>query len=176
LKLQKRYRSLCVALRSFFSEDQGQGDPLVRFAGLRALLEEREKRVEDTKLDDEEEGKEKMMETSDKDLKEEEKVGRRVEEALGYLLDVAIERFGYTARDVFGAIFDFDSETTDARNAFNLTFKDLKDTVASLAVKETPLSNSLIGSSPSAPFIQLQILFHGFLLKWPSNRTGSLPK
>ena len=56
-----------------------------------------------------------------------------MEEALDYLLDAAIERFGYAARVVFRAVLDFDSTTKCSRNAFNISFQELKDTVASLA-------------------------------------------
>jgi hypothetical protein len=153
LKCQKKYESLRVGLRRFFSPDQGQ-DPLAQFRSVGRLLEEREveKAAEDallTELDDEEEGKEEhkqeMMET------EAEKVEKKVEDALGYLLDVAIERFGYAARDVFKAVFNFNSTTEHARDAFNTTFKDLNDAALSLSTNNTvspKYSNWIFAISP----------------------------
>ena len=77
--------------------------------------------------DNEEEGKEEhkqqeMMETEEK-----------IEDAFDYLLDVAIKRFGYAARDVFDAVFDFNWTTNRFQTAFNIKSSDLKDAVASLA-------------------------------------------
>ena len=155
MKHQEDYENLRVALRNFFSWDQGEGDPLVAFSSVRALLKEREEReAEDAllkKRDDEEEGKEehkqKMMETG---AKEEE----NVEESLDYLLDVAIERFGYSARFVFRAIFDFDSTTELFQDAFNISFQQLKDTVTSLANNSAinfQLCNRIVAISPVYP-------------------------
>jgi hypothetical protein len=83
LKHQGGYKVLHGTLRNFFSQNQGQGDPLASFSSVCALLRELEEReVEDALLkkdDDEEEGKEehkqKMMETGAK-------VEEKVDEAL----------------------------------------------------------------------------------------------
>ena len=159
MKYQKRYESLRVALRNFFSWNQDRDDFLAEFSGLCALLKERKGRqAEDAKLEDEEEWnhEQKMMETG---AKEDEKI----EEALDYLLDKAIERFGYTARAVFKAIFDFDAATEDSRHAFNMiSFRQLKDTVISLAGNGTVnfgLSNQIVAIRPvysaSHPFTKV---------------------
>ena len=76
---------------------------------------------------------------------------KKVEEALDYLLDVAIERFGYSACDVFRAVFDFDSTTTTfRRNSFNISFEQLNDIVASLVIGAVnfELSNPIVAISP----------------------------
>ena len=81
------------------------------------------------------------------DVTEEEKV----EEALDYLLNLAIERFGYAARDVFRAVFDFDSMTTHYPEAFDITFQQLKETVSSLVTNyavNSDLSNRIAAISP----------------------------
>jgi 6-phosphofructokinase len=142
LKYQRRYERLRVALRNSFSRSQGQSDPLAEFSGLPALLKEREERqAEDAKLDAEDEDhKQKMMVEEDEKVEDQIMAteDKKVEEALGYLLDKAIERFGYAARAVFNAIFDFDSATTESRDAFDMiTSQNLKDTVISLATNHT---------------------------------------
>ena len=76
---------------------------------------------------------------------------KKVEEALDCLLDVAIERFGYAARDVFRAVFNFNSATECSRDAFNLSFQQLTETVASLAENGAvnfELSNRIVAISP----------------------------
>ena len=150
MKYQRRYKSLHVALRNFFSRNQDRGDPLPGFDGLRALLKEREERqAEDAKLDDEEEWNE------DHEQKIGAKEDEMIEEALGYLLDKAIERFGYAARAVYKAIFDFDSATKSSRRAFNtISFHQLKDTVICLAAGTTAnfeLSNKIVAICPVYP-------------------------
>jgi len=142
LKHEKKYEVLRVALRNFF-HDHGQGNSLAGFSSVRALLFERKER--DALLDDEEEGKEgpkqQMMETNKE----------KAEEALDYLLDVAIKRFGYAARVVFRAVFDFDETTQEFRDAFSISFQQLKDTVASLSANreiDFKLSNRIVAISP----------------------------
>ena len=152
MKHQKDYEVLRVALHNFYSVDQGQGDPLAGFRSVRALLKEREKRGEaedalmiyDDEEEEEEGHKQRMMEIGAK-------VEEKVEEALDYLLDVAIERFGYSACDVFRAVFDFDSTTTTfRRNSFNISFEQLNDIVASLVIGAVnfELSNPIVAISP----------------------------
>ena len=162
MKYQKRYKRLHVALRNFFSWNQGRGDPLAEFSGLGSLLKEREERqAEDAKLDDEEEWnedhKQKMMQTGAEEDK-------KVEEALDYLLDKAIERFGYAARTVLKAVFDFDSATKDCQRAIDMiNFQRLKHTVICLAsngVVNFGLYNQIVAIRPvysaEHPFTQVR--------------------
>jgi hypothetical protein len=140
LKHQKNYQGLLVALRNYFSKDQNQGDSLARFGSVRELLKEREEReAEDSHLE-----KHEAEDVLFKKLDNE-------EEALDYLLDVAIKRFGYAARDVFGAVFDFDSTTEYFRGAFNMSFDDLKKAVTSLAHAAnvcSDISHRIVAVSP----------------------------
>jgi hypothetical protein len=158
LEYQDKYKILRAALRNyFFSWNQGRSDPLAEFSGLRALFEERkERQAEDAKLDVEDndpeqkmmaKGDEKVEDHKQKMMAEEDK---KVEEALAYLLDKAIERFGYTARAVYNAIFDFDSATRESQHAFKITFQQLTDTVKSLASDGTvnSASNRIVAICP----------------------------
>ena len=52
-------------------------------------------------------------------------------DALDYLLDAAIDRFGYSARDVFGAVFDYQAMTQLHQVTF-FTQKQLQDAVIAL--------------------------------------------
>ena len=84
---------------------QDESDPLEPFPGARAFLDE-------------------LQEDS----------VPSAEEALDYLLEAAIDRFGYSARDVFSAVFDFQSTTEHHQQAFNVKFAQLKAAVSDLAV------------------------------------------
>ena len=145
MKHQYFYEDLCVALRNFFSCDQGQGDSLAGFSSVRALLKEREeKEVEDAFLKNQNNEEEQMMERSAT-------VEEKVEDALGYLLDLAIKRFGYAARDVFEAVFDFNSATIHSQHAFNINFQKLKHIVESRATNgavKVELSHRIVSISP----------------------------
>ncbi|KAF8510663.1 hypothetical protein BU17DRAFT_97876 [Hysterangium stoloniferum] len=55
------------------------------------------------------------------------------EDALNALLDAAIEHFGYAARDVFHAIYFFDSMSEDDKQAFQISHQALEETIAVVA-------------------------------------------
>ncbi|KIM41036.1 hypothetical protein M413DRAFT_158284 [Hebeloma cylindrosporum] len=55
------------------------------------------------------------------------------DDALDYLLDVAIERFGYSARDVFGGVFNFEDAIRVHKSAFPYSYAQLQEAVSSLA-------------------------------------------
>ena len=63
------------------------------------------------------------------------------EDALNYLLDAAIGRFGYSARDVFNAVFNFSLETLRHEEAFGLSYAGLKNLIAKLTRES--LSNDI---------------------------------
>ena len=55
------------------------------------------------------------------------------EDALEYLLDAAIDRFGYSARDVFGAVFNYSGMTRRHETAFvSLSQAQLQEAVSAL--------------------------------------------
>jgi hypothetical protein len=74
------------------------------------------------------------------------------EGALDYLLDTAIERFGYSARDVFHAVFDYAWMTEYHKGALvNLKFVDLQEAVLALANNagaSHSISNRVLALSP----------------------------
>ena len=81
LQHQLEYHSLLAALYEVYgssSPNPSDSDPLDVCLGVRALLEEH--------------------------YNEEDSVQPSPEDAIDYLLDVAIDRSGYSARDVFGAV------------------------------------------------------------------------
>jgi len=105
---QRKYRPLLDAIREVYgSPSPNPSDTLAGYPGARALLEERYS----------EEGTEPPS----------------PEDALNYLLDAAIDRFGYSARDVFGAVFNYMDMTQRHRDAFELNYEDLRDTVSALS-------------------------------------------
>ena len=72
------------------------------------------------------------------------------EDALDCLLDAAIDRFGYSARDVFSAVFDYPEMTGRHENAFDLKYADLEDAVSALA------QNRSVGHSISHRLLALR--------------------
>jgi hypothetical protein len=93
LQHQDKYHPLLTALRKVYgSSSPNPSDPLNAFSGARALLEEH--------------------------YSEEDSVQPSPEDALDYLLDAAIDRFGYSARDVFGAVFDYPDDDRAPRGGF----------------------------------------------------------
>ena len=89
------------------SSPQNLSDPLAVYPGSRALLEER--------------------------YSEEDTVPPSPGDALDYLLDVAIDRFGCSARDVFGAVFNYLRMTEHYKDDFDLEYEELKDTISALS-------------------------------------------
>ena len=71
---------------------------------------------------------------------------------MDYLLNLAIERFGYVARVVFTAVFDFQSTTKDFLDAFNnINFQQLQDAAASFSSNgsvDFKFSNRMLVISP----------------------------
>ncbi|CAA7259059.1 unnamed protein product [Cyclocybe aegerita] len=106
LRHQEQYGSLLVALQKVYGgPSQYQRDPLRPFPGIRTLLEEFK----------------------------EEGVSSSPEDALDYILEAAIDRFGYSARDVFRAVFDYDGTTEDHKTAFSTEYTVLQKAVDALS-------------------------------------------
>jgi hypothetical protein len=119
------------------SSSQPQCDPLGAFTGVRALLD---LKPEGTKLSS-------------------------PEDCLNYLLDAAILRFGYAARDVFSAVFMPDATTLIHKQAFDITYECLKTAVLSLAINGTAdskISQRIIALTPvySGPFAEARWRVH----------------
>lgn len=53
-------------------------------------------------------------------------------DAIDYLLSAAIDRFGYSGRDVFTAVFEYQVITGRYMKAFNIELEDLKNAASSL--------------------------------------------
>ena len=83
LKFQREYQDLLVALRKFYGQGSASNSIslLDAYGGALDLLKER--------------------------YGEEGTASPSPEDALNYLLDASIERFGYSARDVFGGVFGY---------------------------------------------------------------------
>jgi hypothetical protein len=81
------------------------------------------------------------------------------EEALDHLLEAAIDRFGYSARDVFTAVFDFLSATDRHQQAFRISFAELETAVSALAIgRVTPqLSHRILALSPVYPGLYMNV-------------------
>jgi len=73
---------------------------------------------------------------------EEDSVQPSPEDALDYLLDTAINRFGYSARDVFGAVFNYMAMTRQHEIAFDIKYTELQAAVSALS-KIRSASNSV---------------------------------
>ena len=108
LPYQDKYCSLLDALHMVYkSTSPNLSDPLDDFPGARALPDEH--------------------------YNEEGAMQLSPEDALGYLLDAAIGRFGYSACDVFGAIFDYQAMTRRHESAFNIQYAELQAAVSALS-------------------------------------------
>ena len=130
---QERYQSLLNALREgYASPAQNKGDPLDVFPGARAVLKECE----------------------------EDGVLSSPEDALSYLLEAAIDRFGYSARDVFSATFDYNSSTQRHQEAFRIKYTDFQAAV-SLPMNQSAdhnISHLILALCPvyPAPFVRVR--------------------
>jgi hypothetical protein len=128
LQHQLEYHSLLAALHEVFgssSLNPSDSDPLDVCLGVRALLEEH--------------------------YDEEDSVQPSPEDAIDYLLDMAIDHFGYSARDVFGAVFDYPGMTESHEMAFNIGYADLSAAVFTLSKQEGSsnlISNRILALSP----------------------------
>ena len=109
LQLQRSYRPLLDALRKVYGSPSSPNlsDPLSLYPGARSLLEER--------------------------YSEEGIAAPSPEDALDYLLDAAIDRFGYSARDVFSGVFNYLDTTKRHKDAFDLNYQDLRNAVSALS-------------------------------------------
>ena len=133
LQHQETYNQLLAALHEFCGGSPILGDPLDVFPGARELLEEHHS--------------------------EEDSVQPSPEDALNYLLDAAIDRFGYSAGDVFGAVFSYTSMTQHHEMAFNIKYEDLYAAVYSLSKHVSDfVSNRILALSPvdKGPFLNVR--------------------
>ena len=134
LQHQQRYRTLLAALRDYISSSPILGGTLDIFPGARELLEEH--------------------------YSEENSVQPSLEDALDCLLDAAIHRFGYSARDVFDAVFNYLSMTKYHKVAFAIKLEDLHAAVSAISKRESTddsISNRIIALSPvdEAPLVDV---------------------
>ena len=133
LQLQDEYDSLSVALSEVYRSSPPDPSDLDVYPGARALLEEH--------------------------YSEEDSVQPSPEDALNYLLDAAIDRFGYAARDVFGAVFDYTSMTEYHEMAFNINYEGLYDAASALSKPVSDfVSNRILVLSPvyAGPFLNVR--------------------
>ncbi|KAF8522170.1 hypothetical protein BU17DRAFT_64501 [Hysterangium stoloniferum] len=119
LQYQDGYVNFLDTLRQVYPDKdsfQPRMDPVIaldRFPGADAILQERyPMTVEDT-------------------------ISPSPEDALDTLLDAAIERFGYAARDVFHAMFDFRAITLEHEAALQISHQDLQQIIATLARRDS---------------------------------------
>ena len=111
LKYQAQYQSLLDALHKVYgSSPPNRSDPLDAYPGARELLEER--------------------------YSEEDTMRPSPEDALDYILTAAIDRFGYSARDVFSGVFNYDEMTWYHRDAFHITYTELHTAVLALSTNQ----------------------------------------
>ena len=126
LQHQLMYHPLLAALHEVYrSSSPNPSDPLDVCLGARALLEEH--------------------------YSEEDSVQPSPEDALDYLLDVAIERFGYSPRDVFGGVFCYPDMTLRHEMAFSIKYADLYDAVSAFFKQGSSsdlISNRILALSP----------------------------
>ena len=126
LQYQRQYHSLLDALHKVYRRSSPNlSDPLQGFPGARALLEERY-------------GGEDIEQPSPED-------------ALDYLLDAAIYRFGYSARDTFDAVFNYSEMTLHYENAFDITFTESLAALSAISQSRTTghcVSHRILAMSP----------------------------
>ena len=60
------------------------------------------------------------------------------EDALDYLLNESIDRFGYSARDVYNGVFDYDGTTIEHEEAFGINYNELIEAVRGLSGNYSP--------------------------------------
>ncbi|KAJ3495200.1 hypothetical protein NLJ89_g10666 [Agrocybe chaxingu] len=113
------------ASRSLWRPPQSEQDPLDVFPGFRTLLEEWK----------------------------EDGVSSSPEEALNYVLEAVIDRFRYSTRDVFSAVFDYDVTAKHHQAAFKTKYDILRDIVSALLnpseeSPDTSISNRILALSP----------------------------
>ena len=122
LQYQDDYPYLLNALYKVYgSSSPDPSDPLDNYPGARELLEER--------------------------YSEEGAVLPSPEDAIDYLLDAAIHRFGYSARDVFSAVFNYPDMTGLHEDAFDLNYTDVRAAVPALSKNHT-VSHRILALTP----------------------------
>ncbi|KAJ3497409.1 hypothetical protein NLJ89_g10352 [Agrocybe chaxingu] len=105
LRYQKRYQSLLDTLHEVHEGSSQHHQVLLEvFLGLRELLEEYQ----------------------------EDGASLSPEDALNHILEAAIERFGYSARDVFSAVFNYNRTTEFHKQAFNISYDKLQAAICAL--------------------------------------------
>ena len=109
LKHQIMYNHLMDALRNYHLDQI----PLDAFPGSRILLSAREEDEDDAGP-------------------------FSAEDALNYLLDESIDHFGYSARDVYHGVFNYDQTTRQHQVAFQINYDQLTKTVQALSVNDAP--------------------------------------
>ena len=126
LQYQDEYRYLFDMLHTVY---KSHGSLTFReeylYSGVRALLEER--------------------------YSEEDTVPPSPEDALDYLLDAAIDRFGYSARDVFYGVFDYSGMTWRHEDASYLNYTELQAAASALAHNQSAdysISHWVLALSP----------------------------
>jgi len=120
LPYQRQYDSLLDALRK--DPSQCERDPLQSFPGVRELLDGFQQDANPVPP----------------------------EAALDYLLGIAIDHFGHSARDVFDAVFDYSKIIGIHQAAFKLKFADLDDAIYALLTMQNPsdLCHDILSLSP----------------------------
>lgn len=138
LPYQHQYNSLLDALRK--ASSQYETDPLEPFQGARALLDEFQEDAADKAADKEAAGMDADMDAD----------SFSPEDALDYILGAAIERFGYSAGDVFKAVFNYLNTTTTHQAAFRLKYADLDDAIHALLSMRNPsnVCHQILAISP----------------------------
>lgn len=133
LQYQDQYQDLLDALReAYTSSSPNLSDPLNAYPGARALLDEY--------------------------YSEEDAMQPSPEDALEYLLDVAIDRFGCSARDVYGAVFQYPDMIRQHEDAFNITYDGLRHAVSALS------RNQGVDNNVSQQILTLRPVDQGFLM------------
>jgi hypothetical protein len=124
LVYQDEYDNFFDALRSACEvSSQCEKDPLEAFSGARALFNQL---IEHTP-------------------------SPSPQDALEYILDAAIYRFGASAGDVFSAVFDFTSTTRRHELTFSVNYEELRSAVFALLSFATPniqISDQVLALSP----------------------------
>jgi len=83
------------------------------------------------------------------------------ENAIICLLDAGIGHFGYSARDVYGAVFNYKSIIEDHMEAFDIQYPELLAAVTALAKNNSPkhkIANRILAISPvdGEPFVKVK--------------------
>ncbi|KAF8803452.1 hypothetical protein BYT27DRAFT_7226058 [Phlegmacium glaucopus] len=134
LQYQDEYHSLVGALHKVYgSSPPNLNDPLDVYPSACVLLEEH--------------------------YSQEDTLPLSPEDALNYLMDAAIDHFGYSAHDVFSAVFNYSAMTQLHKDTFDLKYTELQDAVSALC------KNQSASHSISHQILTLHLVDQG-PLKW----------